>query len=55
MHCTQVLGQQVAVAVGLEGDPLGTKVLGLLVFVSLASASCISGVIGILEEIATLF
>ena len=55
MHCTQVLGQQVAVAVGLEGDPLGKKVLGLLVSVSIASASGISGVIGILEGIATLF
>ena len=55
MHCTQVLGQQVAVAVGLEGDPLGKKVLGLLVSVSVASASGISGVIGILEGIATSF
>ena len=55
MHCTQVLGQQVAVAVGLERDPLGKKVLGLLVSVSLASASGISGVIGILEGIATSF
>ena len=55
MHCTQVLGQQVAVAVGLEGDPLGKKVLGLLVLVSVASASGISGVIGILEGITTSF
>ena len=55
MHCTQVLGQWVAVAVGLEGDPFGKKVLGLLVSVPVASASCICGVIGILEEIATSF
>ena len=55
MCCTQVLGRQVAVAVGLEGDPLGKKVLGLLVSVSVASASGISGVIGILEGIATSF
>ena len=37
MHCTHVLGLQVAVAVGLEGDPLGRKDLGLLV--SIVSAS----------------
>ena len=55
MHCIQVLGQQVAVAVGLDGDPLGKKVLRLLVSVSVASASGISGVIGILEGIATSF
>ena len=55
MCSTQVLGQQVALAVGLEGDPLGKKVLGLLVSVSGASASGISGVIGILEGITTSF
>ena len=42
MHCTQVLGQQVAVAVGLGGDPLGKKVLGLLVSVSVVSTSGLS-------------
>ena len=29
IHCTHIHGLQVAVAVGLEGDPLGRKVLGL--------------------------
>ena len=32
-------GLQVAVTVGLEGDPLGRKVLGLLVSASVVSAS----------------
>ena len=35
-----------AVAVGLEGDPLGRKVLGLLVSVSVVSASGTTGVVG---------
>ena len=33
-HCTHICGLQVAVTVGLEGDPLGRKVIGLLVSVS---------------------
>ena len=33
-HCTHICGLQVAVAVGLEGNPLRRKVLGLLVSVS---------------------
>ena len=37
--CTHVHGIQVAVAVGLEGDPLGRKVLGLLVSPSVVSVS----------------
>ena len=28
-HCTHIHGLQVAVAVGLEGDPLGRNILGL--------------------------
>ena len=38
-HCTHVHGLQVAVAVGLEGDPFGRKVLGLLVLPSVVSVS----------------
>ena len=33
-HCTHVCGLQVAVTVGLEGDPLGRNVLGLPASVS---------------------
>ena len=55
MHCTQVVSQQVAVAVGLEGEPLGKKVLGLLFSVSVGSALCVSGVTGILGGITTSF
>ena len=33
-HCTHVCGLQVAVMVGLEGDPLGRNVLGLPASVS---------------------
>ena len=40
-HCTQVCGLQVTVAVGVEGDPLGRKVLGLLVSASVVSVSAI--------------
>ena len=43
IHCTHVLSLQVAVVVGLEGDPLGRKVLGLLV--SVVSASGTTGVV----------
>ena len=49
-HCTHVHGLQVAVAVGLEGDPLGRKVLGLLVSPSVVSVS----VIGV-EETTGIF
>ena len=48
-HCTHVHGLQVAVAVGLEGDPLGRKVLGLLVSVSLTVG--VAEVTGILRLI----
>ena len=34
IHCTHICGLQVAVSVGLEGDPLGRNVLGPLVSVS---------------------
>ena len=47
--CTHVHGLQVAVAVGLEGDPLERKVLGLLV-----SASLVSVAIGV-EEMTGIF
>ena len=53
--CTHVLGLQVAVAVGLGGDPLGKKGLGLLASVSVASVSGMSGVVGILEAIGISF
>ena len=43
--CTHVLVLQVAVAVGQEGDPLGKKVLGLLVSASVVSASGTTGVV----------
>ena len=39
--CTHVHGLQIAVTVGLEGDPLGRKVLGLLVSPSVVSVSVI--------------
>ena len=38
-----------AVAVGLEGDPLGRKVLGLIVSVSVVPASGTTGVVGATE------
>ena len=43
--CTHVLSLQVAVAVGLQGDPLGGKVLGLLISASIVSASGTTGVV----------
>ena len=53
--CTHILGLQVAVAVGLEGDQLGKKVLGLLVSVSVVSASGTSRVAGAIGVTGTFF
>ena len=55
IHCTHILGLQVAVAVDLGGHPLGKKDLRLLISVSVASVSGTSGVTGTLEAIGTSF
>ena len=45
--CIQVLGQQVAVTVGWDGDPSGRLILGLLV--SIGSTSMTTGVVAATE------
>ena len=49
-HCTHVCSLQVAVAVGLEGDPLGRNVLGPPVSVS--AIVVVAEVVGTVEVMA---
>ena len=49
-HCTYVCSLQVAVAVGLEGDPLGRNVLGLPASVS--AIVVVAEVVGTAEVMA---
>ena len=50
--CTHVHGLQVAVAVGLEGDPLGRNILGLPASVPVMMA--VAEVVGIVEVMAVV-
>ena len=50
--CTHICGLQVAVAVGLEGDPLGRNILGLLALVPVIVM--VAEVIGTVEVMAVV-
>ena len=49
-HCTHICGLQVAVTVGLEGDPLGRNILGLPTLVPVIVV--VAEVVGIVEGMA---
>ena len=52
MHCTHVCGLQVAVAMGVEGDPLGRNILGLPA--SVLVIVVVAEVVGIVEVMAVV-
>ena len=51
-HCTYIHSLQVAVAVGLEGDPLGRNILGLPASVPVIVV--VAEVVGIVEIMAVV-